>query len=418
MDTALTLYEKGLKIIETTGEGIESLGRLYNNISQVYTERYKNYPKALEYLFKAVDINKRQNNLNSLTFNYGNISNVYLEMNNTSDAKMYGHLMMKACTDLKAPHRMVNAYRVLTRVAKRTNEFDSALYFQEWASSITDSLNNVEKTGQITEMQTKYETVKKEEQITQLNKLSAVKSQRFWLLAGVAGLLALLVAMFVLQNRRLQQQKKQIAQQSDRLQWMMKELHHRVKNNLQIVSSLLNLQSYRLKDEESISAIKESQLRVQAMSLMHQRLYQVDDVSMVNFKLYLDDLAETLMRAYGYGSDDFDLRIDVEKELLDVDTVMPMGLLVNEIITNAFKYAYKDVSRPSLTIRLGAGDKQLKLEVADNGPGMVESGTNKNGFGKKLIAALTQQLKASYTVNVSNGTAYTFTIPYTQKKAA
>jgi two-component sensor histidine kinase len=154
------------------------------------------------------------------------------------------------------------------------------------------------------------------------------------------------------------------------------------------------------------------------MSLMHQRLYQVEDVSMVNFKLYLDDLAETLMRAYGYGSDDFDLRIDVEKELLDVDTVMPMGLLVNEIITNSFKYAYKDVSRPSLTIRLGAGDKQLKLEVADNGPGMVENGTNKNGFGKKLIAALTQQLKASYTVNASNGTAYTFTIPYTQKKAA
>jgi prolyl oligopeptidase len=95
---------------------------------------------------------------------------------------------------------------------------------------------------------------------------------------------------------------------------MMKELHHRVKNNLQIVSSLLSLQTYRLKDEESVSAIRESQLRVQAMSLIHQRLYQVDDVSLVNFKLYLDDLVETLMRSYGYGADDFDLLIKVDKE--------------------------------------------------------------------------------------------------------
>jgi two-component sensor histidine kinase len=123
------------------------------------------------------------------------------------------------------------------------------------------------------------------------------------------------------------------------------------------------------------------------------------------------------MRAYGYGADDFDLTIDVEQEYLDVDTVMPMGLLVNEIITNSFKYAYKDVARPALRIHLASGDKQLKLEVSDNGPGMVEA-TGKAGFGKKLIAALTQQLKARYTVDTSNGTLYTFNIPYTREKAA
>jgi two-component sensor histidine kinase/tetratricopeptide (TPR) repeat protein len=418
MDTALVLYQKALSIIQQTGDGEGSLGRLYNNISQVYNERLKDYPTALEYLFRAVEYNKERNNLASLSFNYNNISSVYLEKKNLKEAKRYAHQMMDVCAKLKAPHRTVNAYWLLARITKQMHEFDSALYYTEESSSMTDSLNNVEKTGQIAEMQTKYETTEKQEQINQLNRLSAVKNQRFWLLAGVAGLLALLVAMFLLQNRRLQLQKKQIAEQSDRLQWMMKELHHRVKNNLQIVSSLLNLQSYRLKDEESISAIKESQLRVQAMSLMHQRLYQVEDVSMVNFKLYLDDLAETLMRAYGYGPDDFDLRIEVEEELLDVDTVMPMGLLVNEIITNSFKYAYKDVGRPSLTIHLGAGDKQLKLEIADNGPGMIESANNKNGFGKKLISALTQQLKASYTLDVSKGTAYIFNIPYTPKKAA
>ncbi len=200
----------------------------------------------------------------------------------------------------------------------------------------------------------------------------------------------------------------------------MKELHHRVKNNLQIVSSLLNLQTYRLKDEESISAIKESQLRVQAMSLIHQRLYQVDDVSKVNFKLYLDDLVDTLMRSFGFNSTDFDLHIHVEKEFLDVDIVMPMGLLVNEILTNSFKYAYKQVKHPSLHISLVSGNQQLHLDIKDNGPGLNRDAAepSKSGFGKKLIDALSKQLKAIYSVDNEHGTAYHFNIPQQEEKAA
>lgn len=283
---------------------------------------------------------------------------------------------------------------------------------------LADSLNNLEKTAQIAEMQTKYEAGKKDAHIEELTELNEVKNQRFWLLAGASLVLAALLFVVWNQKKKSQRQQKMIAEQSERLQWMMKELHHRVKNNLQIVSSLLNLQSYRLKDEESVSAIKESQLRVQAMSLMHQRLYQVEDVSMVNFKLYLTDLTETLMKAYGYNSDEFDLTIDIEKEMLDVDTVMPMGLLVNEIITNSFKYAYKEVKRPALRIQLAGKDKNLVLDIADNGPGIQSADTTKAGFGTKLISALSKQLKATYTVDHSAGTAYSFTIPYTHKKVA
>lgn len=417
MDSALVLYEKGVQIIQQTKQGEDQLGKLYNNMSQVYNEYRADYPRALDYLFKAVAFNKERNNFMSLSYNYGNISDVYTSLGDMTKAKHYAHAMLYVSETLKAPHRKVNAYRNLTRVSRKLKEFDSALYYNELAVEISDSLNNVEKTAQIADMQVKYETDKVASQNNELLVMNKLRNQQLWFAAAAALIMTGLVVISVIQNRRLRQQKKQIADQSDRLQWMMKELHHRVKNNLQIVSSLLNLQSYRLKDEESVAAIKESQLRVQAMSLMHQRLYQVDEVSMVNFKLYLTDLAETLMRAYGYGADDFDLTIDVEQEYLDVDTVMPMGLLVNEIITNSFKYAYKDVARPALRISLASGDKQLKLEVSDNGPGMVEA-AGKAGFGKKLIAALTQQLKARYTVDTSNGTLYTFNIPYTREKAA
>lgn len=315
---------------------------------------------------------------------------------------------------------MVNAFLVLTNANKKANRNDSALYYYEQSVALADSMNNLERSGQITEMQTKYETEKKEVEIASLNSVNKIRSQRLWIAGGIAALFAIAVLISVKQNRRLQKQKKQITAQSDRLKLMMKELHHRVKNNLQIVSSLLNLQTYRLKDEESISAIMESQLRVQAMSLIHQRLYQVDDVSKVNFKLYLDDLVDTLMRSFGFNSTDFDLQIHVEKEFLDVDIVMPMGLLVNEILTNSFKYAYKQVKHPSLHISLVSGNQQLHLDIKDNGPGLNRDAAepSKSGFGKKLIDALSKQLKAIYSVDNEHGTAYHFNIPQQEEKAA
>lgn len=420
IDSAFVLYQKAVKIAEENGDDERQLGKLYNNITQVYNEQYADYPKALEYVRKAEAFNKSQNFLNGLSYNYNNMADIYMRMGEYDKAKEHAHKMLAVCAELNAPQRTLNAYNQLTRITKRMKQYDSALYYKEWSAWLSDSLENVEKTSRIADMQTKYETKEKESQISLLSEHNQAQKQRLWMLGGAALILASLAGIFIWQNRRLQQQKKQIAEQSERLGWMMKELHHRVKNNLQIVSSLLNLQTYRLKDEESKSAIKESQLRVQAMSLIHQRLYQVEDVSMVNFKLYLDDLAETLMKAYGYSADDFDLVIKVDKELLDVDTVMPMGLLVNEIITNSFKYAYKDVQRPLLTISLRSGDQQLQLDVTDNGPGMSEAvGQNsKPGFGKKLIDALTKQLKAQYTVDNSNGTSYSFTIPYNNEKAA
>lgn len=419
-DSAYFVYLKAIPIAEKTEAGRrEQLSKLYNNISQVFNEHYKDYPEALEWLFKAVALNTQNNYLWGLSYNYGNISDAYLRMNDFPHAKYYARRMLEVSERLKAPHRLVNAYSQLTKVSKKQQQYDSALYFKEQHVFLSDSLNNVAKSGQIAEMQTRYETEIKEAQIHDLSQSNRIKNQRMLLIGAAACILALALALIWRQKRTLQKQQAQILEQSEKLKWLMKELHHRVKNNLQIVSSLLNLQSYRLKDkdEESLAALKESQLRVQAMSLIHQRLYQVEEVTLVNFKLYISDLTETLMKAYGYDSDSFDLQVNVEKELLDVDTVMPLGLLVNEVITNSFKYAYKDVAHPALTIDLHENNNQLQLTVKDNGPGMSVT-DNKKGFGKQLITALTRQLKAKCEVNVVQGTSYLFTIPYTKVKAA
>nr|WP_246439641.1 sensor histidine kinase [Rhabdobacter roseus] len=192
----------------------------------------------------------------------------------------------------------------------------------------------------------------------------------------------------------------------------MKELHHRVKNNLAIVSGLLKLQSNRITEVSAAKAVREGQQRVEAMSLIHQRLYQTDHVTSVNIREYIIDLAENLMQSYGYDRDAFDLRIDVERTQLDVDLAIPIGLIINELLTNSFKHAYEGVQRPMLIINLRNNDG-ITLEVKDNGPGVdpIEWKKTSNSFGKRLITNLSEQTGGEFRIENTDGMHYYLHIP-------
>ncbi len=147
----------------------------------------------------------------------------------------------------------------------------------------------------------------------------------------------------------------------------MKELHHRVKNNLQIVSSLLNLQSARIEDPQAQKALMEGQHRIEAMSLIHQKLYQTQTTSRVNIQEFIAELSENLIHAYGYKAHNFNLQLQVAVKELEADIAIPVGLILNEVVTNAFKYAYKNVSDPALHISLQEQANKLQLTIGDNG---------------------------------------------------
>ncbi len=209
-------------------------------------------------------------------------------------------------------------------------------------------------------------------------------------------------------------QRDELSKKSGSLSVMMKELHHRVKNNLQIVSSLLNLQSMRLTDEGAISAVQESKQRVQAMSLIHQRLYKTSDITRINMKEYIKELADFLATSYGYGPDNFTLQLDTKEEWVDIDKALPLGLILNELLTNAFKYAFAGIARPALHITFTHAEGNFTLVVKDNGkgikPGEWDDKTN-TSFGRQLIKALCSQLRAKERLEVLNGTSFIFTIP-------
>ncbi|WP_461131190.1 sensor histidine kinase [Spirosoma aerophilum] len=297
----------------------------------------------------------------------------------------------------------------------------------------------IEKTRAVAEVQAKYETQRRISQIAVLDEQNQQQTRQVQFMGGSMGLLILLLSILVGQywalrraNMRLSAQNEiitsnseQLVSQSDQLRTLMKELHHRVKNNLAIVSSLLTLQANGLTDEKAIQALRKGQQRVQAMSLIHQRLYQTDRVTIVNIREYLTDLAESLMQAYGYESDNFDLQVDVALDELDVDVAMPLGLIVNELITNSFKYAFANQERPLLRIKLdyaeGALEPGITLEVQDNGPGIKAADWQRTGsrtsFGKRLVTSLTEQLEGNFELDTHNGTLFRLHIPQTRLAA-
>jgi two-component sensor histidine kinase len=412
-DSAFAVYTKAVAMIELSGKARKSISKLYNNISQVYNEYYKDYKKALDYLFRAEAENKANNNTSSLSYNYGNIALAYTKLNQPDKALVYARKMLETSRQLNRPERMRNAYNSMYNVFSAASRFDSALYYYKLADALDDSLNNVAKTSEVVHLQTKYETGKKELEITRLHTEASARNKQIVMLVAALAIFALLIAFMGWLYHRNRKQRQQITAQSKKLEIMMKELHHRVKNNLQIVSSLLSLQTYKVQDEEAVLVLKESQQRVQAMSFIHQRLYKTESLTAVNMKEYLTDLAESLVSSYGYNRDEFDLYISVEKEMLDIDKALPIGLIINELVTNSLKYAYSNIHRPSLYITLRQEEAKLVCSIKDNGIGIEEQQwkQKKNSFGKQLITALCKQLRAQQTLVVNAGTEFTITIP-------
>jgi two-component sensor histidine kinase/tetratricopeptide (TPR) repeat protein len=295
----------------------------------------------------------------------------------------------------------------------------------------------VEKIRAVAEVEANYEDQKRQQRIAELDALTHLQTRQVNYMSGGLGILVVLLCLLVYQyrairraNRRLSIQNNVIstksnllAEQANQLRTLMKELHHRVKNNLAIVSGLLTLQANGLEDENVAQAVRIGQQRVEAMSLIHQRLYQTDRVTVINMDEYLTDLAVSLMRAYGYQTNEFDLQLDITQKELDVDVAIPLGLIVNELVTNAFKYAYNTGRKPFLRISLHQGaksvDPTITLEIQDNGPGIKEVDwqrrtNNRASFGKRLVTSLTEQLEGKLELSTMNGALFRLCIPQTR----
>ncbi|MDP9077681.1 MAG: sensor histidine kinase [Bacteroidota bacterium] len=290
-----------------------------------------------------------------------------------------------------------------------------------------DSIFNAVKLKQVNELQIKYETEKKDKDLLLLKKQNQVSvllvekgTFRQKLIAGCALFLAILLGIGyrryrekLRHNRELQLQKEEITLKNSDLeqlltenQWLLREVHHRVKNNLQIVMSLLNSQSAHLLDENALNAVRESRMRVQAMSLIHQKLYGCEDVATISMPEYIDELVANLKDSFKSGKN---VRIiqEIAPLTLDVSQAVPVGLILNEAITNAMKYAFPFTASDLLVIKMSHKlPFGISLTITDNGRGLP-SDLNLDkvkSFGLKLIKGLTEDLGGSLSIAGDSGT--------------
>lgn len=209
----------------------------------------------------------------------------------------------------------------------------------------------------------------------------------------------------LLQTRRLSVQVNQLLQDKEML---MKEIHHRVKNNLMVISSLLNLQSRYIKDEKSKEIFKESQNRAQSMALIHERLYRSTDMKSIDFADYIRSLTRDLFNTYSTQEDRIDLKMDVEDVEVDIDNAVPLGLIINEIVTNSLKYAFPDENAGTISISFHKQKDQYLLEVSDDGIGIPEEFEveKSDSLGMMLINSLTYQIGGELEMERSPGTTF------------
>jgi two-component system, sensor histidine kinase PdtaS len=321
------------------------------------------------------------------------------------------------------------------KIDSATGNYVAAIRHYQNFKFLNDSIFTVEKARQLDELLIQYQTVKREQEIQALqNKAKEQESEyereKFMkriTLAGVALLSLILLlshrAYRIKQrsNKRLKLSQQQISQTNLSLQhiiqekeWLVKEIHHRVKNNLHTIISLLDSQTAYLQDSREKNVIKDSQRRIQAMSLLHQKLYLSSDMSSINMEFYIQELVAYLKESFN-AEERIHFNSDIDHIIFDISPAVTIALILNEAITNALKYAFPGECSGVITVMLKeASPGCYKLSISDNGVGLppdfdIDSHAS---LGLNLLQGLAADIDGSFSIVSNGGTSISIVFPY------
>ena len=450
---ALKYFKKGLQVSFESGKKIElinlniSIGEIYlkeNNFDE--TQQYFNTALVLAneindapilaYLHRSIGNfylaqGKYTNALNSyltaeagyisisnkqgLASLYSAIGNVYTSLNKYNLAKQSFDKAKMLYDDLNSQQAMGEYYSGKERLDSVTGNWKSAYKHYKQYITIRDSSSNKSSLQKLVGSQLQFENEKKEailkaeQEKKDLVVQEEIKRQRNIRNSAFVILAAMLIFTIVAyrQRNKLAREKNKSDQLLLDKELLLREIHHRVKNNLEIVSSLLALQSAQIDDPNTKEAMLAGQNRVHSIGIVHQKLYQGTNLGGIEMKDYFINLSESILDSFG-AEKRVTIECTMEQLDVDIDTAVPLGLIVNELLTNTLKYAFPQGQAGKVQIKLHKQkDGMLQLEVSDNGVG--KSGiTHGTGFGGQLVALLTQQLGGTMREEISNGTRIYF----------
>ncbi|HNG88722.1 MAG TPA: tetratricopeptide repeat protein [Saprospiraceae bacterium] len=404
---ALEHYDQALKIIRMVDSQPSSMADIINCRGNAL-KRLGRYAEALED-YKVCMAESQQANYPGGVFTAtANLGEVNLLMGNYKEALPY---QLKTVQMQEQGGDMVNLvenYVHTSTIYEHLGDYRQALQYQKKARLLRDSLSSVASDEAISKLRTEYEIEKKEATIaTQESRLAQQRTVQ-WLGFGIAALLALMAISFYRNARARKKANTLLTAKNAENELLLKEIHHRVKNNLEVVSSLLALQSAQIDDPNVKDAMQEGQNRVQSIGIVHQKLYQRDNLAAIEMKDYFLNLSESVLDSFG-ADDRVQIECSMSQLELDIDTAVPLGLIVNELLTNALKYAFPEGRKGKIQIKLERKNEHaLHLQIADDGVGKASAAPRGTGFGTQLVELLTRQLNGSMRKDTRHGTAVSF----------
>lgn len=392
-------------------------GMIDGNIGKCHV-KLQQYEDAIPHLKSAISIIKEFGNgnfPNEITENSLAISECYLQLEDYAKATDYLSDDLKTRTT----ENQLRKNHLLSIYYEKTEDYKNASLYLRRNLRIRDSIigneSELRKQQLATVMQQDLELSRKmvvqqkldleksrSEMLAQERTSNLVLISFFFTLLGFAGLVYAYLKS--IKNQRLIAEQKYIIENSlIEKDSLLKEIHHRVKNNLQMVSSLLSLQTKNTRSKAAIEALEEGKSRVKAMALIHQKLYQNEDLSVIEMQSYIESLINSVQSVYRKGGHNIDITIDTEGVELDIDRAIPFGLILNELVSNSFKYAFpKDDGKGKIYIQIRkTEDQDGYFEYSDNGIGLpddTEDRTN-SSMGIRLMNRLANQLQTTLNVD-------------------
>lgn len=417
--------ENALKsIYYHSNNSLKNNGHAINHLILGYTHRLDGqYKKAINYYHKAVNSYKSTKNACELPLCYLKIADLYLAKNNYSKAENYIDLALVISDSCAIDQYLLLSYLGRIAFLEKQERYKDIFQLMKKVEPLQQKIHKSDQLKLVSDLQIKHQTILAQAENQKLKERAIIVNQnnsfKFILLLGsvIVLLILLLLGGLLLyiryqKNSKLSTQLKKIHQQNKEREALLKEVHHRVKNNLQVITSLLHLQAIddSQKQKDPARLFQSSQNRINAMALVHEMLYQSENISKILLPDYIKDLAQSLYRNLKKPHQDINFELNIPNIYLGLDTAIPLGLLLNEILSNALLHGLSEQTKGNIYVHVSVlKDNLFQLSIGDDGVGLGNC-TNifqKQGLGLSLIQKLIRQLQGSIkNTNIHPGCHY------------
>ena len=400
---------------EDFNDAVYLKGQIESNLGKCKMFQNK-FEEAIPYLESGVSSSRvyDKGRYSKSTVNlWGYLAECYMEINNLEMAKSYLDSIVTKQKLVKST--TVNYNRLRANLYLRDSAPDSASLFFKRYVKLKDSLDYSSRKKQLLSLLVQFdlnnqkETIERQRLNLEKNKTEILEREKAIYLSVSALILCFicvigLVVAYLksLKNKRLIENQKQIIENSlIEKDSLLKEIHHRVKNNLQVVSSLLSIQTKNTRSKSAINALEEGKSRVKAMALIHQKLYQNEDLSVIKMQEYIESLSASIQSVYKKRGFKITMHIEAQSAELDVDRAIPIGLILNELISNSFKYGFEGEKTGNIYIQLKEENGHFLFDYKDDGIGLPEGFDveSSGSMGLNLIRRLANQLRSILNVD-------------------